>query len=255
MLLNEDYFKDLELTDDDISDNESSDIIQDYQDMESLDKHLRDKYKQCIVIESESLYNIYSLDELWNRVIPFTLKRLSMLFDLYNIEYEYIIRDTDMYKSDHCYKIGNFHIFTSATSLDVLYDSKYIRSLYIILYVNLPKFNYKQSYYFIDRLYNSVWWYWNDKEVSVSYFYGLYVTKKAYSVCHFGIEMPDMHSIEDKDILRLYTDTDYINHILPYKDFFKKALSFFNNSNSDIQAINNMFRCISIGSDPFAKES
>lgn len=117
MLLNEDYFDDLKLTDDDIqtsdniytalSDNEYSSPEQMYADMQS-------KYSTCICVEH--FFRTPNFDEPPGiHGIPQMIKKLLYLFDTYGMEYSepmlmcsYKTQDNLLFKFRSC-KFFDYH--------------------------------------------------------------------------------------------------------------------------------------------------
>ena len=79
MRLNEDYFDDLNLTDEDI---ESSDGINDdeYDNPEQMFMDMKSKYAHCIEIPLRQKHQ-------WKWNLSLILKRLFYIFDAYSIEY------------------------------------------------------------------------------------------------------------------------------------------------------------------------
>ena len=88
MILNENYFDDLKLTDDDI---ESSDNVNHntdgYANIEEYYNAMSSKYSNYIVLGIKTDKHILTDSDLWNNKIPRMLKKLFYLFDLYGIEY------------------------------------------------------------------------------------------------------------------------------------------------------------------------
>ena len=82
MILNEDYFKDIEITDDDI--DSSDDIVishsNEYATPEEWFADMKSRYTYCIEIP-------LSRDYQWKWDLQLILKRLFYVFDTYGIEY------------------------------------------------------------------------------------------------------------------------------------------------------------------------
>ena len=89
MLLNEDYFDDLKLTDDDIqtSDNTHTDLSDNsYYSPEQMYVEMQSKYSTCICVEH--LFRTQNFDEPPGiHGIPQVIKRLQYMFDTYGMEY------------------------------------------------------------------------------------------------------------------------------------------------------------------------
>lgn len=116
MLLNEDYFNDLELTDKDITTEEN---VFEYNDIRTLDSQLNSIYKQCIVIQIKPIKSMFSnvylySQVLWNKYIPDIMKKMQYLFNTYHTDYEYVLLEplsNDFDEGDaelSVYEIGDF---------------------------------------------------------------------------------------------------------------------------------------------------
>ena len=74
MILNEDYFNELELDDEDVlSIEDINDNVDIYTDTKTLFNHLFSRYAYCLSISVTRNYNfinIYNIDEIWETVIP-----------------------------------------------------------------------------------------------------------------------------------------------------------------------------------------
>ena len=91
MILNEDYFKDLEITDEDIIEDDINDVGEPKHELTVEELHkLPEQYNHCIVIE------IKNLDKgnkgrrcatfIKTTLIPKLFKKLDTIFDMYGIE-------------------------------------------------------------------------------------------------------------------------------------------------------------------------
>ena len=156
MILNEDYFKDLEITDDDIIvDNP---LEQPY-DINAVDKHLTSYYERCLLLALIYEKDIYALDS--HPHIINLLNKVKHFLDVYNIEYEYVFRDKSKGIGNlYLYDVGDFSVISSyypESSLNYK-SNRYYNGVTIVIYMrNIPKFTYKESYHFIHRLYNTLW--------------------------------------------------------------------------------------------------
>ena len=85
MVINEDYFKDIEITDDDIRDDHDSHIPQE-QDIATLDQHLKSHYEHCIIFSTKYMsdleYIIYIHDKgsPFNNDAPFEFKKKCKIY-------------------------------------------------------------------------------------------------------------------------------------------------------------------------------
>ena len=76
MRLNEDYFNDIEITDDDIDSSDDNYNTDDYANPEEYYKAMSSKYSHYIVINIDAEHIITDSD-LWTDKIPRMLKKLS----------------------------------------------------------------------------------------------------------------------------------------------------------------------------------
>lgn len=155
MILNEDYFNDLNLDDKDIPVDDGQSI--ELSDMESLNRHLTSKYKNSITIQFDASFNSKKRmqEMLWDNDIPRTLKRIQYVLNAYNIEYEYVFRDNS-YMPLNVYKAGKFSVL-SAFNENMFYSCNADKRIYLIIYLNFPDFTYRESYNFVDMLQSVIW--------------------------------------------------------------------------------------------------
>ena len=165
MLIKEDYFKDLDLSTDDIDDNETFDSynISDCCDLTKLNDYFTSKYKQSLSIKiaMKDNKNIYTISDIWETIIPNMIKKLQYIMNAYNVEYEYIVIDNTSLDAEMTYKqFGNVNVLYPYSYIKEPGDSLYydrLRNTYLIIYANFPEFTYKESYNFIDRIQNVIW--------------------------------------------------------------------------------------------------
>ena len=108
MILKEDYFDDLKLTDDDIesSDDNYNTDTDDYANPKEYYKAMSSKYNSYMFLGIKDIKididnDILTDSELWTDKIPRMLKRLSYMFDLYEIEYSKpVVSEPDYYIHD-----------------------------------------------------------------------------------------------------------------------------------------------------------
>lgn len=181
MFINEDYFNDVEINDEDVTADDNN--IND-NDAKALNNHLTSKYKQCIIIKLNTLSD-YDFEEIDNRYISPIIKRLQYLFNVYDIEFEYILRDETnpddfMYNRAYIYDLGNHKVFSFYNKEE--YYERDCDELNIVLYLNLPDFNYKDSYNFIDRIRYAVW---KNDPVNYDVIWKIYFTGKPRSLFEY----------------------------------------------------------------------
>ena len=88
MFINEDYFNDVEIKDEDVTADDNNINDKKYNDAKALDNYLTSKYKQCIIIKLDTLSSCYDFEEIDNRYISPIIKRLQYIFNVYDIEFE-----------------------------------------------------------------------------------------------------------------------------------------------------------------------
>lgn len=251
MFINEDYFNDIEINDEDITADDNNINDKKYNDAKALDNYLTSKYKQCIIIKLDTLSSCYDFEGIDNRYISPIIKRLQYIFNVYDIEYEYILRDEtnpDDFKYNnnaYIYDLGKHKVF-SFYDMEEYYESVCVE-LNIVLYLNIPDFNYKDSYKFIDRIRYAVW---KNDYVSYDVIQKIYFTEKTLSL--FECFSYGLLQLSNDFCINPYQDCGVIVQGLPYRRFFKKAICFFNHTDEDKQAIERMWKQIVVQeTDPF----
>lgn len=159
MLINEDYFNELDITDNIDVDLNTEIPYNLYVNPDDWFKQMTNKYSHTILFplwsDTESL-------EISVKEISTPVKRL---FDAYCIEYsDFILRDDSVPNENNplkVYQCGNVKLFSTrnvildATMPDgtIDYDKYYSFSdMYLAVYVNYPHFTYKSAYLFIHNL-------------------------------------------------------------------------------------------------------
>ena len=93
MILNENYFDDIEITDDDIESSEDSANATFKYDEPSdwFNNEINGKYSAILFIpintDGEEKYDIYYNYNKWKWIVPYIQKRLSYIFTEYGAEY------------------------------------------------------------------------------------------------------------------------------------------------------------------------
>ena len=154
MILKEDYFNDLNLTDDDIEssdDNYNTDTDDyDYANGKEYYKAMSSKYSHYIVLNIET-YNNPTDSVLWTNKVPRMLKKLFYLFDSYEIKYskpvvseeDYNLKDFIKIEFKGC-KFFDFHEYKLITNHRTLNAAlRTIKTLEhrmgVLLFFNPPK--------------------------------------------------------------------------------------------------------------------
>lgn len=150
MFENEDYFRDLEIHDDDIIADDND--LSGYDDVNALARHLVHDYGQCMIIElMDETNDLFHKKIVMDVLIPMMLKRVCYILNTYDVEYEYVFRTFTAGDTLFVEKVGQYNILTAGESI------LRKRHAFIIFYVNFPKLTYKESYYFVDSLQKSLW--------------------------------------------------------------------------------------------------
>ena len=144
MILNENYFNDLDLTDDDIesSDDNYSTDTDEYANTKEYYNAMSSKYSHYIVLGITDEHILTDF-KLWTNKIPCMLKKLFYVFDAYGIEYSKpVVTEPDYHvshliktKLEDC-KFFDFHEYKLFTTYDTLED---FHELSVLLFFNLPK--------------------------------------------------------------------------------------------------------------------
>ena len=158
MILNEDYFKDLEIEDKDIIEDDNLDV-EGPVDFKTYQKYLSTHYSRCIIIVTDFFNNLFHDTVLWKQTIPDMVNRVNRLLDAYSVEHEVVFRDLSGCRGSHVmysYKVGRCNVLSKYEEYR-FFDADSLDNAYIIFYCNMPHFTYKESYYFVDRLQNTLW--------------------------------------------------------------------------------------------------
>ena len=159
MILNEDYFDDIEITDDDI---ESSDSIaisnnNEYATPEEWFADMKSRYTHCINIHY--MKNYFDNERQTRQAIEYILIRVKYMFDVYGIEYsESTLQDSALNYFADSYKDCNFldfyglKLITRCESI----DDEELKSL--IIFFNLPVIrSYKSACVFSNNIMKCLW--------------------------------------------------------------------------------------------------
>ena len=142
MILNENYFDDIEITDDDIksSDSIAASHNYEYATPEKYYNTMSSKYSHYMYLGIKTDEHILTDSDLWTNKIPCMLKRLFYLFDLYGIEYSTPVVTEPPYRVRYLIddKLENckFFDFYGYKSLNLEDDYEWAS---VLLFLNLPK--------------------------------------------------------------------------------------------------------------------
>ena len=116
MILSEDYFDDLKLTDEDIAADveKPSSVVNDISDPELYDKYLTSHYSRNIILTGIYYKDLYTF---WKYSVPKAMRRIEYVLNVYNVEYEIVFRDNSgKYASPdysiHTYKVNQYDVFS-----------------------------------------------------------------------------------------------------------------------------------------------
>lgn len=208
MILNEDYFDELKLTDDDISAQDYSSTVIDATPEEWF-RVMKSKYSHYILIRIE--HHTINENEVWEHRIPHSLRNLQYMFDVYGIDYSLpTVQDFPLSKIIDNYRkcvFIDFHNYKLITMPDSDWKNNI---LYIVMYFNLPKVrSYKEACQFVGNMVSCIL---NNKEYNKNYpFFYIYsvddsssnyvVMKKIGSI---GYEYDKTHQTWMIDVISMF---------------------------------------------------
>ena len=223
MLLNEDYFDKIEITDDDI-DSPDSDTAE-YATPEDWFNSIQTKYDCFLSINIKKKdVPILTDDELWSHQIQKLIKRFQYILNIYGIDYsEPTIQDSpDWYILDN-YKTCNFidfHQYKLISDYKTIPElSKYNLAtiwIKIVYFVNLPKVKtYNAVCQFIHNITKQLWKneffgkYYNDLNICLfKKKYGEYLDSVIlYNICQhpqLALKNNDTDLIELVDLIHMF---------------------------------------------------
>ena len=155
MILNEDYFKDLEIEDEDVIEDDINDVDEPKQELtlEEAQK-LPDQYEQVIEFEING-DNDSDIDTTFiqTSLLPRITKRLDAIFEYYGIEHsQYVLVSCyDLKDCETVVKVGDYQLFCKEYEK---YENETYEWFFIQVFVNYPNFNYKRAFRFIYTVIN-----------------------------------------------------------------------------------------------------
>lgn len=150
MLLNEDYFDKIEITDDDIASSNSASLdsdIAEYASPEEWFADMKSKYGHFLRIRIEES-DIVHKDYIWKLKVPHLLRNLQYVLDVYDIDYSQpTIQDytgtycDDNYRACNFIDLHDYKLISFRKSLEEFKRSpdRSCYYLYIVVFFNLPK--------------------------------------------------------------------------------------------------------------------
>ena len=225
MLLNENYFDDIDLTDDDIidTDKETNTVSEIY-------KQLKIQYKQSIVICFDGSVGQYIKNRKY--ILNLLSKTLNYIFDVYNIKHSDMfvvhndvlntgateLEELQLFDCDN-YKLivpNNIQKIKNITNINNSATFKHYR--YLTYYVKYPDdMKYKTALYFILNFLNNVWDYKRFKNMFST---GIILTKPIMEPIDFWFSGPELERFtfykesENKLVFDNITDWVYFDNII-----------------------------------------
>ena len=184
MILNEDFFDDIEIKDDDLK-NDSEQELYNSKDIKSLITDMFSSYKQCLCFEfstpfdenthTQNLFdknkkdnwNLFDKTNKWD-LFRDRIRRACRLFDAYCIKYSEPLFCTMTDWNEIRYKefdnnwniidIKNNKVIVNADNIDLYKNLNLNNGLYAFMFIDLPVFNSaKGAYRFLYRMANSLY--------------------------------------------------------------------------------------------------
>ena len=177
MFLNEDYFDNMDITDDDLE--SSNPELYNSKDAKSLINDMFSSYKQCWRFDFStpfdenrhtSVWNLFDKTNKWD-LFRNTIRRVCNVFDAYCIKYSgpFLCTMYDWYDIKYKYKeneinwdiinIENNKVIVHAYNIDLYKNLNLFltNGLNVIMFIDLPVFNSaKSAYKFLYRMANSL---------------------------------------------------------------------------------------------------
>ena len=254
MIINEDFFKELELSDEDVHIDAFSEQNK-YDNVSMLEKHILAKYKDCIIFSPE-LPTFPKLE--YSDLLPYLFKNLKRLMDTFGIDYETFIVDLSQ-EGDvtEAHSFGKYKILSTIKDkqdmIKSLMSTKFIDDivdgLYIVAYLNLPRFTYKTAYEFINIL------------AKFSLEYPNWKFNENESIMGFSVQnavpFSELCDINTKSLTIAWDNYDFkedgyksIDGI-KFKVFFNDVMNYFFKTPKDKENIRKMSDMIENGINPF----
>ena len=175
MILNEDFFDDIEIKDDDLKSGNPELYTDDRKDAKSLLKDMFSSYKQCLRFDfstpfDENIYkdswDLFDKTNKWH-FFRNTIRRVCRVFDAYGIKYSeplfctmydwYDIKRKYLYINLDIIDIENNKVLVDADKIKLYKHLPTENGLNIFMFIDLPVFNSaKSAYRFLYRMASSL---------------------------------------------------------------------------------------------------
>ena len=204
MLLNENYFDDLKLTDDDIeSPDNDINLSGTFNNKDEMYRMIQSVYDQCLLIEIKKK-DILLNDYLWDKQVLHLLKKLKTVFEIYGIEYSEPVLSKvpsvlfdKILLSDKKYELKDFHKYykhlTYDDSIKKMYEPTQY-NIFVLIFFKSPVFS---SYTSPGRLVGNIMkCLWHNTAVGTEYErfmiwnYDLSADRKKTIKCHMTLWNP-----------------------------------------------------------------
>ena len=183
MFLNEDYFDNIDITDDDLKTDSESGLYTDVnKDAKSLLKDMFSSYKQCLRFdfstpfdEDTHSWNMFDKTNTWNLfdktnkwdLFKNRIRKLCRVLDAYDIKYSesffctmndwYDIRYKEININWNIIDIENNKVIVNTDNIDLYKNLDLTNGLIAFMFIDLPIFNSaKSAYRFLYRMANSL---------------------------------------------------------------------------------------------------
>lgn len=253
MLIKEDYFKDLEITDDVIK---NDDIIINSTESDRTPtewfEYYNTHYSDAIVLYIDSTVHPDKLTKILNDFA----KHLNYMLEQYGIEYsDIILRDDSICYGDgrdlYMYDYNGYKLFTIREAFDEagihnLYYYRYY-TMYVVIYVTFPEypvFSYRRAYNFIQSLMSLVW----QKSLMSSYVDKIKIQKPGFNLNGFIQSNRDTLNILGSDMNNLEEAELIDGKIKNLPGLFKATIKYFFGECDDLFK---MLKKIRRGRNPF----
>ena len=158
MILNENYFDDIEITDDDIKSSNGivTSHVNEYPNLQEWYMDIKSKYTYRVIIQ---LLRVKTKDKRLKQNISLIIKRIQYIFDTCGIESSeptlQSVSDINMatyYKSCSLIDVNGLEIISDENKKDIDY-------LNLVFFFNIPRNqSYKDVFRFIGSIMNYIWW-------------------------------------------------------------------------------------------------
>ena len=196
MILNEDYFDDIEITDDDVnSENNFSDNS--HINPEQLFNQMTSTYSHCLTIKIEK-HDIIRDDEIWNNQIPHLVKKLQYIFNTYGVEYSEPLLQVQTitylnYKNCTAIDIHGYTLISKYKTIEEVInidDMISRRAIFLVIYFNLPNVRtFIAGCKFVSNIMKCLW-----NNSSHEYFTAFFIKRTdAKAICTVNVYNPILY--------------------------------------------------------------